>query len=213
MKVRIYALITLENNEVIYIGQTKNSLEERLKSHYYKLKEVKEGKRNMTKLFNFLNNYLPNKVHIELLKEIDTDTSPFSADFLEKHYISVYRNINHNLLNEADGGIGGYTIKHKTDKEKIIIGDKISNKLKNRKKPKGFAEHLSKIRKGKNNPAAKKFEHKVQAYKNNILIKEFDYSFEINEFLKTNNAYSNVQKALIKYPTRRPYGYFWKFKE
>lgn len=115
---------------------------------------------------------------------------------MEKYYINYYRKINPNLLNETNGGIGGYTAINKSDNEKSIIGRKISNAIKGRKKPKGFAEHLSAIRKGKNNPMTQRLEIKIGAYKENNLIKSFEYGFEINEFIGSKSAYSNVHKVL-----------------
>ena len=118
-------------------------------SHYWKLNEAKRGKRTMTKLFKFLDSYLPLRVQVKLLRVVDTDKPFNDADFMEKYYINYYRKINPNLLNETNGGIGGYTAINKSDNEKSIIGRKISNAIKGRKKPKGFAEHLSAIKKVK----------------------------------------------------------------
>lgn len=211
MIVNIYALVHPSTQEVIYVGQTKTSIEKRLDAHYWKLNEAKRGKRTMTKLFKFLDSYLPLRVQIKLLKVVDTN-KPFSnADFIERYYIEYYRKINPNLLNEADGGIGGYTTINKSDDEKSIIGYKISNALKGRKKPKGFAEHLSNMRKGKNNPMAKPFINKVGAYLNGELIKTFSYAYEIDEFVEKRGSWSNIKKVLSGKLKYRPYGFDWKY--
>lgn len=78
---------------------------------------------------------------------------------------------------------------------------------------KGFAEHLSAIRKGKNNPMAQRLEIKIGAYKENNLIKSFEYGFEINEFIGSKSAYSNVHKVLTGKLIYKPYGYNWKYIE
>ena len=211
MIVNIYALVHPSTQEVIYVGQTKTFIEKRLDEHYWKLNEAKRGKRTMTKLFKFLDSYLPLRVQVKLLKVVDTNKPFSSANFMEKYYINYYRKINPNLLNEANGGIGGYTAINKSDDEKSKIFFKISKSNKGRKKPAGFAEHLSAIRKGKNNPMAKQLDKKIGAYKGFKLIKTFEYGFEINEFIKEKSAYSNVIKVLKGKLHYSPYGYTWKY--
>lgn len=211
MIVNIYALINPTNNEIIYVGQTTYSLSKYLKSKYWKLNEVKRGERPWSPLYRFLNDFLPNKVDIVLLRKVDTDKPFQNADFTERYYIKQCRELYPNLLNEADGGIGGNQNSNKSKEELTIIGRKISMKLKGKKKPAGFSEHLSFIRKGINNPAARPLNPKIAAYKGSKLIKVFEYGFEINEFINK-NAYSNVKKALTKHHYN-PYGYTWKYIE
>lgn len=211
MNINIYAIVHPSTKEVLYVGQTRTTIEKRLDSHYAKLNEAKQGKRTMTKLFKFLDSYLPLRVQIKLIRTVDTDKPFANPDFIEKYYINYYRKINPNLLNEADGGIGGYSWSNKDDDEKSEIGRKISVRLKGRKKPKGFAEHLSNIRKGKNNPMAKKLVNKIACYKNYKLIRTFEYGFEINEFINNKSAYSNVHKVLTGKLHYNPYGYRWKY--
>ena len=57
MIINIYALVHPSTKEVLYVGQTRTSIERRLNEHYWKLNEAKRGKRTMTKLFKFLDNY------------------------------------------------------------------------------------------------------------------------------------------------------------
>ena len=49
MIINIYGLVYPSTQEVIYVGQTRTSIEHRLDSHYWKLNETKKGKRTMTK--------------------------------------------------------------------------------------------------------------------------------------------------------------------
>lgn len=210
----IYAIYLLKNpitNQVVYVGKTSDlDLEHYLKSKYWKLNEVNRGERNTTPLFNFMKELLPNKLTIHLIKYVD-ESKPFqSADFTETYYIKEYSK-DYKLLNITDGGTGGNTYKYKSNEEISDIGKKVSEKLKGRKKPKGFAEHLSNIRKGKNNPMAKKLIRKIGAYKGFELIKTFEYGFEINEFIKNKSAYSNVSKVLSGKLKYNPYGYNWRY--
>lgn len=215
MKIFIYALINPENNQVVYVGKTPDNLDHYLKTKYWKLNEVKKGGRNWTKLFRFLDELLPKKVEIKLLYICDTEKKFTDPDIAEIIYIDKYRKINPNLLNEADGGTGGYTLGSKTKEEINEIGKKISSKLKGRKKPNGFSEHLSIIRRGKNNPSAKLLNPKIAAYANFSLIKVFDYGFEINAFVKSKHGYSNVFQSLTRAKKNNTmafgYGYRWEY--
>lgn len=53
----------------------------------------------------------------------------------------------------------------------------------------------------------------IGAYKENNLIKSFEYGFEINEFIGSKSAYSNVHKVLTGKLIYKPYGYNWKYIE
>lgn len=207
MKVNIYAIVHPITDEVVYVGQTPNELNHYLKTKYWKLNEVKRGGRNWTPLFKFLDEFPIEQIKIKMLKVVDTKDIFSNPDFFERYYINMYKAINPNLLNLTDGGIGGNTYKYKTEEEISSIGKKVSDKLKGRKKPDGFGERLSNARKGINNPAVKPLINKIRCYSNNVLIKEFSYGFEINEFIGSKYAYSNVCKALDKHTS--PYGYKW----
>lgn len=193
MKVNIYGIINPITKEIVYIGQTPSNLDYYIKTKYWKLNEVKRGKRNWNKLFHFLNNLLPIKAEITLLKICDTEKPFNDPDGFEKIYIKKYKELNPNLLNETDGGIEGNTHKYKSIDEKIAIGKKISKKLKGKKKPIGFADHLSFIRKGANNPMAIK--RNIGIYYKNELVCKCNYAFEINEFFNK-QIWSNIYKYI-----------------
>lgn len=217
----IYGLVSPIDGQIVYVGLTTLSIEHRLKQHYWHLNECNRGERNSNKRFEYLNSILPLKVSVILLKSFDSESSlSLSPKFYENLYINKYRKLNPNLLNETDGGIGDNTYKYKTKEEIKEIGIKISNKTKGKKKPKGFAEHLSEIRKGTNNPMCKPLDNKIYAVDCNTHIRvngSFNYAFEIDEFLTLKNAWSNVKKA-INHVNRRNgsnrdyqvcYGYYW----
>lgn len=195
----IYGLVSPINGQIVYVGMTTLKIEVRLKQHYWHLNECNKGERNSNKRFEYLNSISPLKVSIKLLKTFDSDNAfSLSPKFYESFYIKKYRNINPNLLNETDGGIGDNTFKYKSSNEIKEIGIKISNKLKGRKKPKGFAEHLSEIRKGSNNPMAKPLESPIYIVDCNTckrLKGSFMYGYQINEFLGIDKAWSNVKKS------------------
>lgn len=205
----IYGVKDPNTKEIVYIGQTKDNLSHYLKTKYWKLNEVKKGNRNWNKLFKYLDDLLPKIPTLELLYSCDSNKPFNNPDLMEKLFIKKYKNINPNLLNETDGGIGGYTNKYKTKIQISETGLKISNKIKGKKKPDGFAKHLSEIRKGSNNPMAKKI--LIGMYKNGLLIKVFNYGYEINEFFNSKHAYGNVVKVLKGKVLYHPYGYDWRY--
>ena len=185
MYINIYGILNPTTKEVVYVGQTPDNLEHYLKTKYWKLNEVKRGGRNWTKLFHFLDELLPLKAEIKLIRVCDTEKPFDNPNFLESFYIKKYKEINPNLLNETDGGVGGNTYKYKTEEEIKSIGQKVSNKLKGKKKPESFGKHLSEIRKGAGNPMAKKLNPKIVAYSNFKAVASFNYGFEINNFISS----------------------------
>lgn len=205
----IYGIKDPHTNKIVYVGKTQDELSHYLKSKYWKLNEVKREERNWNKLFKYLDNLLPEKPTLEILFKCDSNKPFNNADGMEKLFIKKYKKINPDLLNETDGGTGGNTYKYKTIIEKTEIGFKISKKLKGKKKPEGFGEHLSKIRKGANNPMAIK--QKIGMFKNNKLIKVFSYGYEINEYFNNKHAYSNIAKVLKGKISYQPMGYEWKY--
>lgn len=210
MKTKIYALVHPITKEIVYVGQTTKTLIERLKGYYWKLNEANRGERTLTPLFKYLNDIKPLELEIVLLTEVESN----EANEAEIYYIAECRKGNPNLLNEANGGIGGNTIVNKTEEQRKIIGNKISSVLSGKAKPEGFAEHLSDIRTGKGNPMAKILNPKIVVLKstnNNSIIRSFDYVFEINAFLDDAHAGSNIVKQLKKRPYTRSKGYVFRY--
>lgn len=213
----IYGLVSPIDGKVVYVGATTKLLEYRLKQHYWHLNEAIKGRRQMNKRFKYLKNLLPLKVSIKCLY---TTKDVNGLKWYESRYIKKYREINPDLLNETDGGIGQYTNAYKSDEEKIKINAKISDALKGKSKPEGFAEHLSEIRKGIGNPGCKKLDspiYAVDAHTEKRILGGFEYGFQVNEFVKRNNAWSNVKKAInhinmrncSKFKYQVCYGYYW----
>lgn len=208
MSVNIYSLRNPITNEIIYVGKTIYALNYRLNHHYTKLHECQKGKRNYTPLFKYLENLLPIKVTIELIEEVEDS----EQNYKERYYINEYKNKYNTLLNDTFGGDGGNTYILKSESELKAIGNKISKKLKGKAKPKGFKEHLSAIRKGKNNPSAKKLNNPIIAIKDNVIIKRFYYLYEINLFLNDKYSASNIIRALIDKTHCNCKGYSFKYE-
>lgn len=198
----IYYLQNPTTGEIFYVGATTVSLANRLRTHYQHLKEMQNGKRKNNKRYQYLLDLKPLKATINLL-EIVTDGD---LEQRETFYIKKFREINPNLTNMTNGGPGKCTSLYYTKEEKIKFGHKISQKLKGKKKPKGFAENLSKRRKGLNNPAAKEISIGWIVADNKYL---FKYGFEINNFISSKYAYGNVFSYFKKKRKGKPYGFTW----
>lgn len=206
MKGYIYGLTDPITKIVVYVGATREYPTARYIQHYRHLDEVLRGKRNTTKKFEYMKKLLPLKLKFIIIEEVDI----LDLYIKEKEYINKYRLINKDLLNETDGGVGGNTYMYKTKKEISAIGEKLSQKLKGKKKPDGFAERLSANRKGIGNPGCKQFNKPVFCTdRAGTVIAEFNYGFEINDFVNSKHGWSNVKK-FINSKTNSPYGYFWK---
>ena len=214
---KIYGLVSPIDGKIVYVGATTKSIDYRLKQHYWHLNEALKGRRKMNKRFEYLKNLLPLKVSIKCLY-ITNDVH--GLKWYESRYIKKYREINPDLLNETDGGIGQNTHFYKSDEEIKEIGAKISNALKGKSKPDGFAEHLSEIRKGLGNPGCKKLEepiYAIDAYTEKRKLGGFEYGFQVNKFVKHKNAWSNIKKAInhinmrngARFKYQVCYGYYW----
>lgn len=175
-EINIYHFYNIKTNDIFYVGQTSdNNMDHYLKSKYWKLNEVFRGGRRWNKLFRYLSMH---KIEDIGYKIIDIAKSKNEGNLLEKYYIKLYRDKGIKILNETDGGFGGNTIKYKSDNQKAEIGFKIKNKLTNKPKPESQRIKLREIRLGSNNPSARKYKS-IKVYKNNILIGDYNYTFEL----------------------------------
>jgi hypothetical protein len=203
----IYYLQNPITEEIFYVGATQTSLKNRLRTHYQHLREYERGLRLKNKRYEYLANLRPNKAKIVLLEVAEDNV--FKR---ETHYIDIFRRLCPNLTNQTDGNHGGDTFKYQTPENKILIGDKISQKLTGISRTPEFIENLSRIRTGVNNPAAgrSKIGWLINFDTEGNPIKLFKFGFEINKFLNSKYAYGNVSKFVDNDFNNRPYGYIWK---
>lgn len=199
----VYYLQNPITAEIFYVGATEISLKNRLRTHYQHLSEAIKGQRKMNKRYEYLLNLKEIKATIHLL-EIVTEGN---LEEREVFYIKHFRNINPNLTNMTNGGPGKCTSLYYTEEEKIKFGHKISKSLKGKKKPEGFAENLSKQRKGLGNPATKEISIGWVVADRKYL---FKYGFEINKFISNKNAYGNIFSYFKNNRKGSPYGYKWE---
>jgi len=197
----IYYLQNPKTGEIFYVGATESSLKNRLRTHYQHLSEYVKGIRKHNNRYEYLLNMKPLKATVHLL-EIVTDGELWKR---EKYYIKHFRKMNPKLTNMTDGGRGNYTHKYYSEEKKQEIAHKISKANKGRKKPDGFSEHLSKIRKGVNNPATKEIVDWIIADEKYL----FKYGFEINTFINSIHAYGNVYRGFKRIKSR-VYNHKWE---
>lgn len=200
----IYCLKHPNTGEVFYVGATQVSLKNRLRTHYQHLREYQRGLRGSNKRYKYLEQLLPLKAEISLLKLVQNE----DIDDQEVLFIKALRKLYPNLTNMTDGGRGQHTSKYYTEAEMEKYTEKISRSNKGRKKPEGFADNLSKQRKGKNNPGCRIIINGGIVCFTLYGKKLFKHNFEINEFCNSEHAGSNVRKY---FKTGKPYGFFWKY--
>jgi hypothetical protein len=106
-KIKIYALSHPITNEVKYIGQTKHTLDERLRGHL-------KSKENVYRV-HWINLLKKDglKPKIELIEEIDRDV----ASETEIFWISIFKTWGFKLCNLTDGGETSTTKYIKRDKK------------------------------------------------------------------------------------------------
>ncbi len=198
----IYCLKNPITSEIFYVGATQWSLKKRLRVHYQHLKEYERGDRLVNKRYLYLQNLRPLKAEINLLELIiDAD-----IDKREIYFIKKIREINPNLTNMTDGGRGSNTSKYYTEKQMEEYSKKLSASQKGIAKSELFKKHLSKIRTGLGNPAAKEMACGwLVAFKNGVPLRMFKYGFEIDSFIGSPHAYGNIYKRVNEGGLR--YGY------
>lgn len=187
----IYALKDPYTNEIFYIGATESAPKDRLAGHYSHFKEVLEGKRKMTKKFEYFAKVWPELVKCECLEIVQNDyLYRKEIEYIEK-YSELY-----NLTNQTIGGEGGDTFSMQSDENKQYISDLIRSKTMGKPKPEGFAENLSKMRMGENNPAAKKTYYNIAIFEDGSekLVKIVHYPFEISAFFDELYGVENHKK-------------------
>lgn len=200
----IYCLKHPLTGEIFYVGSTQYALQVRLRTHYTNVRECIAGTRKINNRVQYLIDLLPLKAEICLLELVQNQ----DLDEREIFFIKKLRAINPKLTNMTDGGKGACTSKYYTEAQMGEYTEKLSRANAGKCKPQSFKDHLSKIRKGINNPAVKEMTCGwLICFKDSIPVRMFKYSFEINDFIGTRNAAPNVQKRLSF--SGSPYGYQW----
>ena len=111
---KVYVLKDKEGN-VKYVGITSESLERRLKGHYYSVKSIRTKNKHKISWFN--NNH--GSITIE---EIERHEDRDMANKREIYWISKYREMGVNLINKTDGGEGNVGFKHSEETIELISG-------------------------------------------------------------------------------------------
>lgn len=207
----IYYLKNPLTKDLIYIGCTVLTLEERLKKHYWDVNAYLKGNRGANKRLVYLHSLLPTKCTIHLIEKVEVKDLEDKEIYYIKKYSRKFK-----LLNITKGGKGGDIYTNQTEERKLKISEKISIANKGKAKPKGFAEHLSLSRRGKNNPNCREISIGWFVADSTHL---FKYSFEVNQFiynkyikngLEKKETYSNIYRKLKLNGNCNAYGYAWE---
>lgn len=116
--IKIYFIRDLDKDEVVYIGQTKNSLEKRFKQHKSDIKNIKK--------VVYLKN---NNCQIELFKEVD-DCDADSEEQKQIILYQTYKKLNINCVIKDKNNIISKTRKEEQLKTSLEICKNILKKMK-----------------------------------------------------------------------------------
>ena len=120
---KIYTLTDPNSNLVRYVGRTTEKLYNRLSKHINEREKAKNHRCHwINKLYK-----MGLKPIIELIDECDTHNE---CIFLEKYWISQFKNWGFNLVNETDGGEGSFGYKHTEEtKNKMKVTHELKRSL------------------------------------------------------------------------------------
>ena len=221
----VYLLSCPDTNEPKYIGKTKFTIQERIKSHITESKNKSKNNKRLAWIRSLLyKNKYPNYEILELCDE-------FNVNFWEKHYISLYRSWGFQLKNSTDGGDGHtnmsqenrnklsdackklvgeknhfYGKKHSDDTKKFlserIITEETKNKLSISVKKAIKDGKINNM--GINNSNSKKI---IQYDLDMNIVKIWDYITEVEQYGFTRR---NVHRCLSG-ETHKYKGFIWKY--
>ena len=124
MNYKVYKIQRIDTNEIVYIGITKNKLQQRFSSH------LREKKNNLKKV-NYFQKYRDLLEIVCIEKGIENLKQ---ANEKEIYYIKKYRNLGCNLLNATDGGDGTLNFESWNKGIKCNYVDKLMQNSPNAKK-------------------------------------------------------------------------------
>jgi hypothetical protein len=133
MKYHIYTIEHPMTNEIRYVGYTKTTLKERLKSHLKNVTECESKSRRWNKRLTWIKSII-SASKIPIIKKLDVCNTIEEAKCLEKYWISQFKTWGFRLTNMTSGGDGGDTFSMQSPSEKIRISKTISDKLSGRKR-------------------------------------------------------------------------------
>jgi group I intron endonuclease len=223
---RIYTLSHPVTHEVVYIGKTINSLDNRLYGH------IGDSKRHNRKICTWIQKLLKNGLK-PIIEEVDC-CDELELPALEQFYISLFKFWGFELKNHTSGGEGLLDFKHsektKLNKSLQIRGSnnpfygkthtdetkrKISESNKNRKMSNEFVEKRRSYM--KDNPITEETRKKI-AESNKIKVIQYDLNMNI---IKVHNSAADASRdynfstghisSCCKGKRKTHKGFIWKY--
>ena len=209
MKILIYKLIDPTNNEIRYIGKTKNSLKKRLYEHLTKRNLVPKTHKN---------HWIKQLLKLGLKPKIETleITDINNWEGREMFHIKKLRDNGVNLTNLTDGGDGALGTKRSKESIQKVLDTKLKKygnfNLSNETKLK-----ISKAHKGKTHPK-KQTEFVANKIRKTILQYDLNNNL-LNQWkgvrkcaITLNISHSGIFRCLLK--NQKSYkGFIWKYKK
>ncbi len=202
---KIYTLTHPITNEIRYVGRTKETLNNRLKTHL----RAKDKSHRVNWIKSLQNeNLIPN---INLICETESFENCIE---LEQYYIKKYRDLNYRLVNMTDGGDSSIGYKH-TD----VVKKQLSILTKNRMKDTNVISNLKE--KGNKQWEEKTALEKLNNQLNQVTRKNItQYDLDGN-LIKIHVSLRQIEKDLgyfraalsrcLKNECESSYGFIWKY--
>lgn len=122
---KIYTLSCPITKAIRYVGVTKKQLNDRLSGHIYDAKKLIASKDKI----NWIS-----EVERPFIELLDFSESKDEAFFLEKYWVSQFKQWGFNLINKTEGGKGSNGFKHTIDtKNRISQLNKLRHPIKDKK--------------------------------------------------------------------------------
>lgn len=126
----VYLLKEADSPIIKYIGLTRQDIKDRLNQHISKAKRAKKKNRTQAWIISCINS----NTNIEIVAIEENIDNIDLAIIRESYFINLYREINHDLKNETDGGSCVYDGSYwRGKKQSPSHSNKISESLKGRK--------------------------------------------------------------------------------
>lgn len=184
MNFKIYGLKIIGEENIRYIGLTKNSLRKRINNH----KNHAKGRETHKDRWVRKNDY-----NIEIILIEDGIPNLNEANEREVYWIKYYRDLGYDLVNTSDGGNGTVGVKptqaHKDHLSSLFKGVPLSEEHRKkiglaRKGKKLSEKHINSLKKGKENISEEtRYKMKINKYK--------EWLIKNNHIEKENNLTNN----------------------
>lgn len=197
----IYGLLNPETNELFYIGQTIQGFA-RIREHFYKCQKRTKNNtltRSQVYIYNLKKqNKIFKVIYLEYLQK-----DSIELDIAEKFWISYFKMIASNLLNDESGGKREYKDYSKEIRNKISIKTKLA--MNNPTTKEKCRQNLAKNRKNMDFSKSEEQKRKISLAQEKKVIYIQDNFNNIYRGIHAAARALNIHPSLVSYRLRNPY--------